>query len=101
MKTLMVLVLAAIVFQAQMSEAFTTMTKMQVKSVTSGEDEYKGKYKHTLLTLDDKGNYVVYSNDKYEAGDWVVINVELFAEKDGSLTVNKAGISEKVAPSMK
>ncbi len=98
MKTVMVLVLAAIVFQAQVSNAFTTTTKMQVKSVSSGEREYKGKYKHTLLTLDDKGNYVVYSNDKYEAGDWVGINVELFAEKDGSLTVNKAGISGKLAP---
>ncbi len=94
MKTLMVIVLAAILFQAQVSGAFSTTTKMQVEAVTSGEDEYKGKYKHSLLTLDDKGNYVVYSNEKYEAGDWVVINVELFAEKDGSLTVNKAWISE-------
>ncbi len=69
MKILMVLVLAVIVFQAQVSEAFTTTTKMQVESVTSGECEYKGKYKHTLLTLDDKGNYVVYSSNKYKA--WI------------------------------
>ncbi len=101
MKTLMIIVLAAIIFQAQVSEAFTTTTKMQVETVTLGKGEYKGQYKHTLLTLDDKGNYVVYSNNKYEAGDWVIIYVELFAEKDGSLTANSSGITGKIGSSEK
>ena len=86
MKLVIALTLALVLVVAPSSYALTVRGNMQVARV---EDFIKIEgivYEYKLLAQDCTGgwdSYIVYSQDVYKLGDWVVVTIDLCNTEDG------------------